>query len=83
MKKEYTLKQDGFRAIWFEGTVNRDKAIIYMGGAGCSEEVTLEMSQYLVKAGYINIQRYSIFTISYTELSSSQLAEKVFCYIKI
>ena len=52
MKKEYTLKQDGFRAIWFEGTVNRDKAIIYMGGAGCSEEVTLEMSQYLVKAGY-------------------------------
>ena len=52
MKKEYTLKQDGFRGIWFEGTTNRDKVIIYMGGAGCDEKVTLEMSQYLVKAGY-------------------------------
>ncbi|MGN0608695.1 MAG: acyl-CoA thioester hydrolase/BAAT C-terminal domain-containing protein [Oscillospiraceae bacterium] len=52
MKKEYTLKQDGFRAVWFEGTKSRDKAIIYMSGAGCGEEVTVEMSQYLVNNGY-------------------------------
>lgn len=52
MKKEYTLKQDGFRAVWYDGTLNRDKAIIYMSGAGCGEEVTFEMSQYLVKNGY-------------------------------
>ena len=52
MKKEYTLKQDGFRAIWQEGTINHDKVIIYMNGAGCGEKVTIEMSKYLVNAGY-------------------------------
>lgn len=52
MKKEYTLKEDGFRAIWHEGKENRDKVIIYMNGACCGENVTLEMSQYLVKSGY-------------------------------
>lgn len=52
MKKEYTLKQDGFRAVWHEGTENRDKVIIYMNGAGCGEDVTHEMSQYLVENGY-------------------------------
>lgn len=52
MKKEYTLKQDGFRAVWQEGTHNRDKVVIYMNGAECDEDVTLEVSQYLVKNGY-------------------------------
>jgi len=52
MKSQYTLKQDGFRALWREGTTNRDKVIIYMNGAGCSEELTFTMSDYLVKNGY-------------------------------
>lgn len=52
MKQQYTLEQDGFRAIWFEGKEYRDKVIIYMGGAKCNEKVSVDSSQYLREAGY-------------------------------
>ena len=52
MKKEYTLSEDGFRAIWCEGGTFRDKVIIYMGGAKMSEKQTLQAAQYLIDSGY-------------------------------
>lgn len=52
MKKEYNLKDDGFRAVWFEGVKHRDKVIIYMHGAGVDEKTTIEASKYLRGAGY-------------------------------
>lgn len=45
MKKEYNLKDDGFRAVWFEGVKHRDKVIIYMHGAGVDEKTTIEASK--------------------------------------
>lgn len=52
MKAQYTLKEDGFRGIWFEGGKYRDKAIIYMTGAKCGEEDTIQSSQTLRDEGY-------------------------------
>lgn len=47
MKKEYTLEQDGFRGIWFEGKENKEKAVIYMHGAAVGEKMTLDASKYV------------------------------------
>ena len=52
MKEQYTLQEDGFRAIWFEGGKHRDKAIIYMTGAKCGEEDTIQSSKTVRDAGY-------------------------------
>ena len=52
MKSSYHLKEDGFEARWFEGTIHRDKAIIWMHGSGMSERHCLTDSEYLRKAGY-------------------------------
>lgn len=52
MKESYTLEKDGFRALWFEGKMYRDKVIIYMGGAKCNEKISVESSEYLRAAGY-------------------------------
>lgn len=52
MKQQYTLKADGFRAIWFEGDKYRDKVIIYMGGAKCNEKICVDSSDYLRAEGY-------------------------------
>lgn len=52
MKKQYTVEEDGFRAIWFEGKEYRDKVIIYMGGAKCNEQVSVDSSRYLRDEGY-------------------------------
>ncbi|MBQ8826079.1 MAG: hypothetical protein IJ007_03175 [Oscillospiraceae bacterium] len=52
MKKEYTLNEDGFRAVWYEGSTFRDKVIIYLGIAKTSEENALQAAQYLIDSGY-------------------------------
>lgn len=52
MKKRYTLKEDGFCAVWFEGSKYRDKVVIYMSGAKCDEKTTVEASGYICEAGY-------------------------------
>ena len=52
MKQRYTLREDGFCAVWQEGGARREKAVIYLNGAGCGEAVSVEMSQYLVREGY-------------------------------
>ena len=52
MKAQYTLKEDGFRGIWFEGDKYRDKVIIYMMGAKCGEEDTIQASKTLREEGY-------------------------------
>lgn len=52
MKEQYTLQEDGFCAIWFEGSTYRDKVIIYMTGAKCSEEHTVYSSKIVRDAGY-------------------------------
>lgn len=52
MKEQYTLEEDGFRGIWFEGDKYRDKVIIYMTGAKCGEEDTIHSSELLRDEGY-------------------------------
>ena len=52
MKKQYTVQEDGFRAVWFEGSMDRQHAVIYMTGARCGERITTDSAQYLVEAGY-------------------------------
>lgn len=51
-EKEYTLNEDGFRAVWYEGSTFRDKVIIYLGGAKTTEEQTISSAQYLIDKGY-------------------------------
>lgn len=52
MKERYTLKDDGFCAVWYEGNKYRDKVVIYMSGAKCDEKMTIESSKYIREAGY-------------------------------
>ncbi|MBE6123563.1 MAG: hypothetical protein E7190_12745 [Erysipelotrichaceae bacterium] len=52
MKSFYSLKEDGFQAYWFEGTVHKDKAIIWMHGSGMNEKHCIADSEYIRKAGY-------------------------------
>ena len=52
MKSEYTVEEDGFRALWFEGTAHRDKAIIWMHGSSMGEKACIADSAYLREVGY-------------------------------
>ncbi len=52
MKQQYTVQEDGFRAVWFEGSIYREHAVIYMTGARCGEQLTIDSAHYLVDAGY-------------------------------
>lgn len=52
MKQQYTVQEDGFRAVWFEGSTYREHAVIYMTGAKCGEQMTIDSAHYLVDAGY-------------------------------
>lgn len=52
MKEQYTLQEDGFRAVWFEGTKYSKKAIIFMLGARCGEKNTIDSSLRLRNEGY-------------------------------
>ena len=52
MKDYYHIKEDGFRADWFEGTTHREKVIIWMHGSGMNEKHCLADSEYLRRAGY-------------------------------
>lgn len=52
MKREFTLTDDGFKGIFYEGLKNKDKAIIYIGAAGTDEEMTNNASHFLQKEGY-------------------------------
>lgn len=52
MKKFYSLEEDGFQGYWFEGTTNRNKAIIWMHGSGMNEKHCLADSEYFRKEGY-------------------------------
>ncbi len=52
MKQQYTVKDDGFRAVWFEVSTYKEHAVIYMTGAKCSEKMTTDSARYLMDAGY-------------------------------
>lgn len=49
---ECTLEKEGFRAHYYPGTKERNKAIIAVGGASCNEKTSIAMSGFLRRAGY-------------------------------
>lgn len=50
--KEFNLQDDGFKGTFYEGSSNRDKVVIYLGGAGLNEKITNNSSRFLRKSGY-------------------------------
>ena len=51
-KQSFNLEKDGFVGELYPGTRCPGKAILYVGGAGCSRKMTLMMGNYLVDAGF-------------------------------
>ncbi len=47
-----SLKKEGFKAHYYPGAKETNKAIIAVGGASCDEKTSIAMYGYLRKAGY-------------------------------
>lgn len=47
-----TLEEEGFRAHYYPGNKETNKAIIVVGGASCNEKTSIAMSGYLRREGY-------------------------------
>ncbi len=47
-----TTEKEGFKAHYYPGSRDKDKAIIAVGGASCNEKTSIAMSEYIRKEGY-------------------------------
>lgn len=50
--KRCTLKERGFIGYYYSGNIQKEKAVIAVGGTSCDEKISVALAQHLIDAGY-------------------------------